>query len=148
MFGSNASVGGELGSSGNVMSGNMLCGLRLNGNDGVVRGNIVGLDATGTVGIQNHFDGIDCYGNNSFIGGYTPAQRNILSGNLYDALYVFIGSFNTSIVGNWIGVDISGSIPIANGYQGIELAGFGSYVANNVVGASQFFGLPGEQKIK
>ncbi|MBW3543568.1 MAG: DUF4347 domain-containing protein, partial [Planctomycetes bacterium] len=62
---------------GNVISDNRDDGIDLNGGGGhVVQGNLIGLDATGTVALGNQSDGviIDLTSNNNTIGGIVPGE--------------------------------------------------------------------------
>ena len=84
-----------------------------------VFGNIIGLDATGTVAIGNTQAGVflDNASNNE-IGGPTAAHRNIISGNLANfAAGVWLnlaGATGNKIQGNYIGTDITGSAALPN----------------------------------
>ena len=88
-----------------------------------IEGNLIGTDDTGTVafnGLWNETGVMVVGGTNTTIGGTTAAARNIISGNFEDGIYVgAVGS--VSIVGNFIGLDISGTFALANKDNGVDL---------------------------
>ena len=123
--GATITIGGTLPGTGNVIAGN---GTNVdindltNGNqatDSLVQGNLIGTDATGTVGIANQGFGVSILNNptNMLIGGTTPAARNIISGNL-NGVYIFDNSFFNLVQGNYIGVDITGTKAVPNLQEG------------------------------
>jgi hypothetical protein len=74
------------------------------------------------------------------IGGTTPAERNVISGNIHGAgigVGYTIGGTTAAatIQGNFIGTDVTGTMPIGNQY-GLSLPDVGSLVLNNVIAAS------------
>ncbi|OGC36821.1 hypothetical protein A3J90_03105 [candidate division WOR-1 bacterium RIFOXYC2_FULL_37_10] len=99
------------------------------GNSNEIVGNYIGVDASGTMGRMNG-EGIyiDLSFNNK-IGNGTVGGRNVISGNVEGIEISFSGS--NEVLGNYIGLDATGTIAIANGY-GIHL--FSS--SNNTIGAS------------
>ncbi|PKP22807.1 MAG: hypothetical protein CVU05_02185 [Bacteroidetes bacterium HGW-Bacteroidetes-21] len=112
-------VGGNTPETRNILSGNNHTGMRIvNSNYNTVKGNYVGLDRTGTAALRN-YDGISIEGTSKYnlIGGYTAAERNYVSGNNAYGIPVFGAgcNFNT-IVGNFVGTDITGTIAIPNTY--------------------------------
>jgi hypothetical protein len=119
--GATITIGGTLPGTGNVIAGN---GTNVDINDltdggqasdSIVQGNLIGTDATGTVGIANQGFGVSILNNptDMLIGGTTPAARNIISGNL-NGVYVFDNSFDNLVQGNYIGVDITGTKAVPN----------------------------------
>jgi len=123
--GATITIGGTLPGTANVIAGN---GTNVDINDlteggqaadSIVQGNLIGTDATGTVGIANQGYGVSILHNpaDMLIGGTTPAARNVISGNLA-GVYVFDNSFNNIVQGNFIGVDITGAKAVANTQQG------------------------------
>ena len=64
--------------------------------------------------LANRWDGIlinDSPGNT--VGGTAAGARNVISGNAADGVFISGGSEN-HVLGNFIGTDISGGIPLAN----------------------------------
>ena len=82
----------------------------------IVAGNYVGTDVTGTSAIPNTDWGIliEVGGRNNIIGGTTPEERNIISGNPDGVVVSDYGSSQNSIIGNYIGTDVTGTKPIPN----------------------------------
>jgi parallel beta-helix repeat protein len=126
--GSDANVGGSAPGEGNVISGGTTTpGVLVEGATGtLIRGNRIGTSADGlaavgnNIGIyvlENFLSGIGAVG--TIIGGTTDEERNLISGN-HTGIYVAgDANSNTQVLGNWIGVDVSGqtSLPNATGIQ-------------------------------
>jgi hypothetical protein len=88
-----------------------------------VTGNFIGMDAAGTSALPNA-SGIAIVGGaqHNRIGGDTPEERNLISGNVDDGIALRGGdSGHNSISGNYIGMDASGTFTIPNGYYGINI---------------------------
>src|SRR5262249_60221658 len=81
------------------------------GNNTVIKGNLIGTDATGTVGVPGLFSYSNVYvrhGSGIVVGGATAAERNVISGNIHGAgvgLGYTVGGTEASgtIQGNFIG---------------------------------------------
>jgi parallel beta-helix repeat protein len=127
-------IGGTTPSEGNVISGNTNIGILLTGSgsdSNCICGNYIGTDATGTVVLPNR-EGIDLIKvQYTIIGGNTPEERNLISGNNEIGINISQSVYNI-IIGNYIGTDISGSNKLGNGYYGIQLTGGDTY--NNIIG--------------
>ncbi|MGB0929125.1 MAG: choice-of-anchor L domain-containing protein [Chitinophagales bacterium] len=84
--------------------------------------NKIGTDVNGLTGFGNISSGITITnGSNFFIGGSGDNQGNIISNNLSYGIW---GNLNDSdIQGNKIGTDISGTIDLGNGLEGINING-------------------------
>lgn len=83
------------------------------GNNTVIQGNYIGTDLTGTVGLGNSRYGIESRQNNVLIGGTTPAERNVISGNS-NGIRLSRPAANNSIKGNYIGTSANGTSPVPN----------------------------------
>ncbi|RMF69065.1 MAG: T9SS C-terminal target domain-containing protein, partial [Calditrichaeota bacterium] len=132
-------VGGTEPSSRNVISGNRWWGIVVDeekSSDNAIIGNYVGTDVTGTRALGNGNVGIYLMEgtHHSTIGGTQPGERNIISGNGAEGIRIE-GHHNT-VLGNYIGTDVSGKIGLGNS-DGISLM-FGA--DHNIVGGTQ----PGE----
>jgi hypothetical protein len=134
-------IGGSTAGAGNVVSGNGVVGIYLNGPAGssnVVQGNLVGLNAAGTAAVGN-LNGIYLVNgvSSTTVGGTNAAARNVISGNLDYGIFVSdAGTTNNVIEGNYIGADVSGSRALGNGsatYGGIGI-GIWSQANGNFVG--------------
>ena len=80
--------------------------------------------------------GINIYGGaqSNLIGGYTPAERNVISANGWSG--ISLSGSNTVgniIAGNYIGLSTTGSNALPNYFYGVELS---SGAAGNIVGGS------------
>ena len=118
-------IGTSDGSAGNVISGLTSTGIQLVGSDNtLIRGNIIGMDPTGTVALGNNIGISVVNSDNVDIGGTVTGLGNVISGNTGFGITV-TGSANTLIAGNLIGTDVTGTQAIPNNF-GID--------ANNLTG--------------
>ena len=111
----NATIGGSEPGEGNVISSSAGSGIAMNsGSNIVIRGNFIGTDITGTRAFPNAM-GINESGNdNVTIGGTGPKDGNLISGNADFGIYVYNFSDQTTILGNKIGTDVTGTKPLGN----------------------------------
>jgi hypothetical protein len=88
-----------------------------------VYGNVIGLDISGQKILPNARSGIIITeGSSNTIGGLTQAERNIISGNGEFGIVISQpGATNNIIVGNYIGLNQTGSAVWGNAYAGIAL---------------------------
>ncbi|WP_040756746.1 T9SS type A sorting domain-containing protein [Winogradskyella psychrotolerans] len=114
MNNNNNIIGGTTANSRNIISGNTGDGISINnGNNNQIIGNYIGTNAEGTAAIANDY-GLYVAGGNTTIGGQTAGSRNIISGNNY-GIYISESTSNgSSIKGNYIGLNATGTGPIAN----------------------------------
>jgi CSLREA domain-containing protein len=141
----NGSVGIEVGGGdttqiqGNLVSGNRYDGLLLGaGTAATVVGNLIGTDATGShalgQGADGSGDGIDVAGaSGTMIGGAGAGDANVISGNDSDGIDVTGG--DSTIQGNFIGTDATGSSAVGNGVNGIYIPVSGNTVGGDSAGA-------------
>ena len=119
------SVYGNCTVRGLVINGSADAGISVNGNgvmigNGVIEGNFLGTDASGTVAIGNAYNGVYVNSDNVRIGGASPAARNLISGNRSAGIAVYGNGTNTVIQGNLIGTDVTGARPLGNALYGVE----------------------------
>jgi autotransporter-associated beta strand protein len=126
----------------NVISGNDNAGLWINsGADNTqVYGNLIGTNASGSEAIGNTDYGIHVQSNFNQIGGSTPAHRNVVSGNLH-GVSIGSGGTNNQVIGNYIGTDVSGLMPIQNSAFGIRISTAGNSVDGNTIANNRLGGL-------
>lgn len=125
----------------NVISGNTQSGILIwtSGTDGNgIKGNYIGTDATGTSAIPNEaFNGgiyINSGAQGNTIGGDTPAERNIISGNSGRGININgSGTDLTVISANIIGLDVTGTSALFNNRQGILVT---NGAANTTIGGT------------
>lgn len=95
-------------------------GVYISGDSAVLTGNIIGLTADGSTAMGNGNYGFNIRpeATNTTIGGIASSDRNIISGNGGDGLYID-GTSTVTILGNYIGTDVTGLIDRGNGDNGI-----------------------------
>jgi hypothetical protein len=128
-------VGGTAAGARNVISGNTLDGVSiLSGASGnLVLGNILGLDAAGSLQRGNGEHGIAIsFAANNTIGGTSAAARNVISANGSDGISCF-GATGNKIQGNFIGTDLIGALDRGNSGAGVLILG---PAVNNTVGGA------------
>ena len=76
----------------------------------LVKGNLIGTNAAGSAAIGNG-TGVDISGGTNTIGGTSSGARNVISGNSVG----IISLSATTIEGNYIGTDVTGTLNIGNG---------------------------------
>lgn len=107
-------IGGDAPGSGNVISGNFGSGILVWG-EAVVQGNRIGTDATGRSPLPNG-TGVRTIGTGfTVIGGSPAGSGNLISGNRFEGVSIFRPTSYTTVTGNLIGTDVSGSGPLGNG---------------------------------
>jgi len=146
---SNITVGGTTAASRNIISGNALHGIVITQDtfggtaaNNTITGNYIGTDVTGTLAIPNTFDGILINDSpNNIIGGTTGTTPggactgacNLISGGSGNGVGLWhSGTFGTSIQGNYIGTNVTGTAGISNGNIGVEI----NETRNNTVGGT------------
>ena len=104
-----------------------------------VAGNRIGTDAAGTAAAGNG-QGVNIWAaSNNVIGGTAPADRNVLSGNSGQGVYIgFATSTGNQVLGNHIGTTASGSGALGNSVSGvlIEAGAAGNTIGGSVAGAA------------
>lgn len=128
--------------------------IRIDTNGGnIIQGNFLGTDSTGTIAIDptGGSDGVYVLNtSNNLIGGTTSAARNIISGNHLAGIH-FEGQNcrNNLAQGNYVGTDITGTLMLGNGSNGIlsdngsgnNMIGGIDQGAGNLISANQYHGL-------
>ena len=104
----------------------------------VVRGNFLGTDATGMLARPDH-SGIDIGSDNNHVGGTSPGDRNLVSGNTagtFSGALLLDGSANNSTVqGNLVGTDATGLHALPN-LGGLAVYGIGNTIGGTAPGAA------------
>lgn len=134
---------------GNVISGHsaMNVGIRVEPNV-LIQGNFIGTDITGSVDVQPNGIGVWVY--NDFFNGVpnnTTITSNVISGNTYG---IHIGENNfqalpataTTITGNFIGTDHTGSFAVPNKLDGIWVKfGQATFIGGNTISGNGRHGI-------
>lgn len=135
-------IGGTWPGEGNLISGNDV-GVELHGREAgnLILGNLIGTNTNGTEAISNN-SGIFMIDDSShnFIGGATPEEGNLISGNGLAGMDLMPGERNF-IIGNYIGTDASGTSALPNGQAGIDTATKSSWFQGNVIAGNQWEGV-------
>ena len=137
-------IGGSSPAEGNLISGNGKEGVTIAGSgvmDNIVTGNYVGTDATGTAAIGNtgHGIAIGDGAQNNRVGGATPGEGNLISGNSGDGVNIAgPETVHNLVVGNYIGLDVSGTEALPNSH-GVSIVDRASHntVQGNVISGHQ-----------
>jgi len=134
-------IGGTNASDRNLISGGNLHGLELvdaAASNNVVCGNFIGTDSTGTKPLGNKNIGVILAGApKNIIGGTVDGAKNVISGNGLGGVYLYNPgttgqSTNNIIEGNFIGVDVTGTMALSNALNGIVILG----VRGNTIGGT------------
>jgi alpha-tubulin suppressor-like RCC1 family protein len=119
----------------------------------VVQGNLIGTNASGTAALDptGIAAGVHILGGakGNVIGGTLAGQRNVISGNNDGVLIEQAGTSANSVLGNFIGTNISGTAAIPNRSSGVLIsggatlnnvgsttAGAGNLISGNPIGVS------------
>jgi hypothetical protein len=130
-------IGGADPAARNIISGNGLEGLYINGDGNIVQGNYIGTDISGTKAVSNGTGVRIVNAGNNLIGGVIPGAGNLISGSKgsEDLMQKGRGIEITNtratrniVQGNWIGTAAGGSGPLGNWGPGVfvDLAGHNS----------------------
>ena len=110
----------------NIISGNKVAGISIySGNNNVIAGNYVGINALGVGALGNLPHGIAISGcTNTRVGtngdGVSDVmERNVISGNTYGISVSNSYTIGTIIAGNYIGTDAYGTVALGNSQTGV-----------------------------
>jgi parallel beta-helix repeat protein len=118
----------------NLISGNDR-GLSLEGgsSDGVVQGNVIGLDAAMTAKLANGWSAVDIGGSGHRIGGTGAGEANVLAGNDHSGVWLNAHATGNVIEGNLIGTNPAGTAGLGNGQPGIMI----TEASGNTIGGTE-----------
>ncbi len=127
---SNNTVGGTSPADRNVIAGVLRVGPfggTATGN--VVQGNYLGVDATGTTGL-NSPTGIVVGRTRPtrLIGGTAPGAGNVISGNNGNGIQIDVNATGTIVQGNLIGTNAAGTTAVPNTTAGMQVYGPGTII--------------------
>jgi hypothetical protein len=120
-FSSMVTIGGGTAGAGNLISGNIGAGIGLGPTSHMlIQGNLIGTNATGSATVSNVIGISTAQADGSKIGGASAGEGNIISGNDQDGI-ILANSRNYVVLGNLIGTDRSGLLPVPNFRRGIYI---------------------------
>ena len=117
-----STIGGLTAGARNVISGNASFGISLHGDASAIaiHGNHIGTNAAGTAAVGNGLGGVTIDGTLSTqLGGTAAGAGNLISGNGGHGVALGNQSRGNRILGNFIGTDVTGTVPIANAFAGV-----------------------------
>jgi len=86
-----------------------------------LRGSFVGVEPDGVTPAPNRW-GVQVIGEFNVIGGVTPADRNLISGNTWSGVILYSErSIRNAIIGNLIGTDRHVAPVLGNGWDGVQV---------------------------
>ena len=118
-------IGGTNASQRNIISGNSGNGISLiSMTTGLIQGNYIGTDLTGTTVIPNGNHGIGASGfvTGLRIGGTAAGALNLISGNTGSGVFLDGSGISTAFIqGNRIGTNLAGTAALPNGQHGVQV---------------------------
>jgi CSLREA domain-containing protein len=117
-------IGDAVDSARNIIAGNGANGIRVDAGAtrNAIKGNYIGVNATGARALANGMDGVLLTAPNNVVGGLGPNEGNVIGGNSFSGVSLFGGTSNGNRVqGNLIGVARDGTTSIANGGSGVSV---------------------------
>ena len=118
-------VGGTTPEERNVISANENHGVQIQGSgtmSNTIVGNFIGTDASGVVALGNAKSGVNLYAGAQYnqVGGITPEERNLISGNGWSGVLLSDSStMSNTVIGNYIGTEASGMVALGNSWDGV-----------------------------
>jgi len=121
-----------------VINSFQLNAIDINSNGNTIEGNFIGTNAAGTTALPNgasSLGGVIFVGasSNNTVGGTTPDARNLISGNIGDG--VSFGGTGNTVQGNFIGTDVTGTLPLGNTDRGVFMNASNCLVGGTTVDA-------------
>ncbi|HKR66963.1 MAG TPA: hypothetical protein VJZ00_24765, partial [Thermoanaerobaculia bacterium] len=145
--GNNNKIGGNTAAKRNVISANTVAGIRIanTGSANTIIGNYIGTDRTGGSAMPNA-SGIEISdsSDSNFIGGPTPGEINVISGNTTYGVHIAglsagISADNNTITNSYIGTNAAGTASLQNGAAGVAVDDFASatLMTGNIISGNQ-----------
>jgi len=148
-------MGGTNAAQRNVISGNLQYGILINdtnSDNNVIRGNYIGVDASGSLAVSNGFSGVGIWDGpvGTIIGGTNNGEGNVLSGNHYDGISLSTSNvYGVVIQGNYIGTDETGTKAVPNWQSGVDvfrgahdmIIGGTNEAARNIISGNGYTGI-------
>ena len=133
-------IGGAAEDDINVISGNGGNGVELQGtgsSGNTIEGNYIGTNDDGTAQVPNSGDGvlIDQGASNDLVGGTSTSNGklmgsgNLISGNTGSGVMIEgQGTADDTVAGNFIGTDVTGTLALGNGGDGVTIENGASHI--------------------
>ena len=145
----NNTIGGAQTGARNIISGNLKNGVYISSSywaGNILQGNYIGTNMNGTASLGNGEHGVFILQvPDNIIGGTTPQERNIISGNGADGVHLTNNTTGNIVQGNFIGTDANGVANLGNGGSGVVNYGFGNTIGGMTAGAGNI--ISGNKKI-
>jgi parallel beta-helix repeat protein len=139
---SNNIIGGDASGPANLISGNGFSGIWISSGamKNKVLGNYIGTDFSGTASLGNTMPGVVIFGGarNNIVGGDATGARNLISGNDLGGVWIQgVGTMSNTVLGNYIGTDVSGTAALGNAGNGVTII---KGATNNTIGGDTIVG--------
>ncbi|MDF1840569.1 MAG: PKD domain-containing protein [Rubripirellula sp.] len=117
-------IGGNAVADQNVISANERGVHLIDSHNNVISGNLIGTNVAGDAGIANQLGGIliESGSSENIVGGVTAGELNVIAANGGHGIEVASG-FANEVVGNYVGLDISGAEVLSNFGDAISITG-------------------------
>jgi uncharacterized repeat protein (TIGR01451 family) len=124
-------IGGSAPGAGNFISGNVAAGVEVSSGSGGVTlfGNYIGTDTSGLNPVGNAVGILIDGGSGVIVGGASPGEGNVISGNaavngfLGNGIEVDTSAGGNLFLGNFVGTDPTGTLPVPNAGSGFSFQG-------------------------
>ena len=124
----------------NVISGNTTgVDIREVADSTQILGNLIGTNVNGNADLGNSLDGISLSDTEAQIGGTSPGNGNVISGNNSDGIEITAATGYTLapvIQGNKIGTDVTGMADLGNSVHGINVDAVGGGTLKPAIGGA------------
>jgi len=127
-------LGGTVAGAGNVVSGNLQRGIRIDGaatTGNVVQGNLIGTDPAGSAD-RGNTTGVLIQAPENLIGGAETGAGNVIGFNGYGVVFFTVAATGNVVAGNSIGTDPSGAMDLG-GDIGVHF----SNASGNMIGGTE-----------
>jgi Bacterial Ig-like domain (group 3) len=111
-----------------------ISGIDVGGNSNTILGTNLGTNQAASSAEPNG-DGIDVNGSDNTIGGVTASDRDVISGNDADGVYIVGAATGNVVEGDYIGINGAGAAALPNKQCGIRNYGYANTIGGTTAGA-------------